>query len=305
MKKFFQQRPVKKDYNTLYNHIKSTYKRWKEDKNFPTATVDPNVYSIAYTEDKSANDTHLMFRDHGNGVYKITDFSIKTAAGTNYHFENISKEDFEKWKHLIIEIEEFLHQQEKEKIENKKIKVSATGDFNFNVTDEEMAQLEFNDNLMKAFKDKLKDLEFEAEYRVWDGPHSNKKVIADVLITITGFSVNSNYSLNIAAKSNVETGDGFYDGELHISDKTPISYFDFKAHPIHKLYDIIRFTPKYSDDNDLTRREKKQKFNKTKYPSIISVELTPTNYRTIEFLTDMRGLIEAIKSGTPGEEEAM
>lgn len=275
-----------KNYIALYKWIHDNYKKLEK-----IDCLDAKFYDDSDSFRIAWKNEHLMFKDqgieHGDQRYVLTDFAIKKGAGTNYYKEYITEADFKKWKDLATEIEEYVYQQQAAEIEAKKVKVGS-GDFNMELSDEEVAQMEFSHTLMTNMKN-LKNLKFEAEYHLWSAKDKNEKIIQDVEIEITGFKIIHEDLIYAYARCN----DPKFVGYLTITSKSPTTYFDFSAHKIHKFNDVILFS---KEDEEMTSRDRDKKYKETVYPHIINIALSPCDYNSIEFVTELKSILDAAKS---------
>lgn len=202
----------------------------------------------------------------------------------------VSDEDYKRYKQKIQEISDYL--DDTEHLSSSSI---GPGNIDLDIDEYEVKQMMANDELRKAFKNYLnKEYQFEAEYYEWSGPHSNEKKVEDIKVTI--------YDISGSARASGKDGKpDFYlmvkcrlgDRKMKfmIDESSATEYIPVNEIPRDKKYELV--LKLYQDEEGLNRKEIR-KLKDFDYPHVISYDMVPNDWKSIEFLKECNNLIKTI-----------
>jgi hypothetical protein len=197
----------------------------------------------------------------------------------------ISNEEFEKIKAKVLEVQNYLDEKEVQSNSN----VGSDG-FNFNIDENEMKLMNANGELNEHFKKYLgKEIQFEANYYLWTSKSENERKQHNVLVKIKELElgITSNPHIKLYCEINNENK------VIDIFKDTLDEYIDLSDFKNRKYgFYSLRTS---DDERHMTKKDIREKENNIKYPRILWMELVPNKWETIEFIKDIKNILEQIK----------
>lgn len=269
---FFQKKGPKMEWREALDFLMDNYKSVK-------------INSIKVDDDYSTISWSYKSNDYRSSIVRIGDEYKHASLSPMKDWPEISEQDFNRWYKGLEEISDYLDEQD------KYFKVGKDSE---DLSMEDMMIRKAKNELKKAIgKYMNKPLKFEAEFYVWDSNSSNKKKIEDISIKITDFDIgvtsyingdknNLYFTFKCTLKGQRWEFDIFKD---NVSEYIPIN--DIPEKDKFKL--VIKMS---RDESNMSRREIRNQ--KNVYPKVISYDMVPSEWNSIEFTKECQNIINLI-----------
>lgn len=234
------------------------------------------------------NDNYHITLFDGNKYGKNNDYvvsfgSLKLPVD---QWPKITKQEYEKYRKGIVEISDYL--DEKENISSSSV------DDILNMKSDESEFLKAKGNVYSKLTNFLKgfigsDIEFEAIYYLWSSESENQKIVENIKVKIVDLDQDSlDYIGNGIIKFKCEWK-GF-NLIMTITENTVEEYIDLSE---IKPWDKTNLIKLSHDESNLNRKEKRKE---STYPHFIWMDLSPSEYKSIEFIKACKEIIEFAKN---------
>lgn len=239
------------------------------------------TYMVSYSNKYGFHHISII-KDEKDNVYRVS----YNASGQIDNWPIISEDEYEKYRKGIMEISDYLDEKEN-------ISRSSVDDF-LNMSSDESDFLKAKGNVYSKLTNFLKgfigsDIEFEAIYHLWSNKSENQKIVENIKVKIVDLDQDSlDYIGNGIIKFKCEWK-GF-NLIMTITENTIEEYVDLSE---IKPWDKTNLIKLSHDESNLSRKEKRKE---STYPHFIWMDLSPSEYKSIEFIKACKEIIEFAKN---------
>lgn len=200
----------------------------------------------------------------------------------------ISEEKFNEIKNKSLEIQNYLDEEEL-----KSSSSVGSDSLDLNIDDIDIKVMAANDELNTHFKEYInKELQFEANYYLWHSNSSNEKKQDTIMVKISELElgITTNPHIKVYCEINGEKK------LIDIYKETLDEYVDLSDRKNEIKYGFNSLHTQ-DDERNLTRKDlrEKEKENYSKYPRITSMKLVPNKWETIEFIKEIKNILNMLK----------
>tara|TARA_R110000772_G_scaffold20466_2_gene56770 strand:- start:73942 stop:75174 length:1233 start_codon:yes stop_codon:yes gene_type:complete len=255
------------------------YNNYKTDKmKFLSAEHSDHSCTISWV---IGNEMYGFYCHQISKYGKEDDYSITYGSLDIKDWPKLTKKQYDKYRKYIIDISDYLDDREN-------ISGSTIDDI-LNTSKEEVDGMKAMSDLKKYINEYLssyigKSFTFESKYYLWTSDSENTTIVEDIEIDILGIHDIYVQTKMILFKCNFK---GF-DMILTIQSDSYDTYQDLNKIGLReqsKLADLSH------DESKLTRKQKREK---TIYPMFISMDVIPSEYKSMEFVKACKEFLNQI-----------
>lgn len=287
-----------KSWQEKFDDIYNFYLKNKNTKNIsvleiPTADLEENRFSISQTLDN-----HIVFYGqtgfrHNWEVVDFSEADIYDQKSTKGVYK-ITPQEYEKYRIKAQEISDWLDERSEKETGKSDSSISDTGELKLDINEGEFALSELSEKVKSALQ-LPKSLEFEISYHLWTSNSTNELVVDRVEFVIDDLKFDHGGG---RFWCEVFTKDPFgKDAYMWIESDSSHEYFDFEKHKWpysnHKneliKMDLVK--------KEMTRKEERESYRNRKFPYVISYEVTPSKWESMEFIKEITSLLNEMNLG--------